>query len=1021
MASINQIQKAIIEMEGGKFQRLIDALIAAKGVTSIFSIGSVLGTNKTRIGTPDTITIIGDDISFIEYSTQQSGLFEKFDDDITKCLDEKKTGIDVNCISKIILAYNGRLTTKEIYGLKAKWENSNLSLEFMNLDSISYDLFNHFPGLISEFLGLSIDTGQVLTISEFVHKHDSNALAAKLETLFVGRSKVRKDIIEAITANKITVISGRAGLGKTRLAIECCEEYAKENNCSSHAILDKGMNLFEDLQVYFSSLGDYIILVDDANKVSNYEYFIDLVLHKKGNIKLVVTVRDYAKDDILKLSKRVQNSSHFELDELKNEDIREIITINYPIRNNDYIDRILKISSGNARLAIMASELALKENKLDVLNNVFSLFDAYYSSIIEELSTEKYDRLLKFAGIVSFIKIIDFEKHEDIELLKNVFGYDENELIRFLNELHMIEIVDAYENTIYKVSDQVLSTYLFYYVFMHKGILDISSIFRGYFFKDSKSVIEIINSVASSFYSEDLVYKLRKQAKELYIHFNDDNNKKQLILRAFGGLLPNEVLRFFKEGIELTEEVKIGYKDLEKDKNENLQDYLLEIASTLSKSEYPIKKMLFELIISYVNKNNSKYNDTTIIMKYVFGLNKDNVRSNFELQKDVVDWFIIELDKYDSDATRKIFIEYCRNILEIEIEYTEWGLGNQVIFGRIIVPHNKYSISMRRNTIEKLFSEISDDSCKFDSIKIITSMYDAAYTADFGLFLKDEQDILYKLLKQTLNEDEIKFFVEVSHLINLYDMNDLDSITFENLLKGKLWDLYLIITPERLRREYRNLSYDERVRLKNNLIEQYLTALNANEVISITHGFCVLYSYKEIRSNLHDLRESFHQFLMNVIGCGNKLILEVLEVYFTYNDEILYCFDDILYAINDADLLNELENIILDASNSVKRDKWLFMFIKVATSDLGEQRLTTLTKMFELAEIDSLPRDIFFYLSSMDVKDHEIVNLFKIIMKRGISNRYFYNNLDGLFFEREQLKYSFMDIYTLDPNLVEEL
>ena len=104
MASINQIQRAIIEMEGGKFQRLIDALIAAKGVTSIFSIGTVLSTDKTRIGTPDTMTIVGDDIVFIEYSTKQSGLFDKFDDDIAKCLDEKKTGIKVNRISKIILA-----------------------------------------------------------------------------------------------------------------------------------------------------------------------------------------------------------------------------------------------------------------------------------------------------------------------------------------------------------------------------------------------------------------------------------------------------------------------------------------------------------------------------------------------------------------------------------------------------------------------------------------------------------------------------------------------------------------------------------------------------------------------------------------------------------------------------------------------------------------------------------------------------------------------------------------------------
>lgn len=1020
MASINQIQKSIIELEGGKFQRLVDALIAVKGVTSIFSIGTVIGTDKTRTGTPDTMTITGDEITFIEYSTKQERLFAKFQDDISKCLDAEKTGISTNRIKKIVLAYNGRLTTNEISVLMETCKKSDVSLEFLNIETISYTLFNEYPGLIVEFLGLSIDTGQVVSIAEFIKMRDKNILAAKLSTTFVGRHDEKDALLQAIKSNNVTIISGRPGLGKTRLALECCEEYAKSNGYNAYAILDKGVNIFDDLQIYFSAEYDFLILVDDANKVSNYEYFIDLILHKKGNIKLVVTVRDYAKEEVIKFSKQVKNSTHFELGELKKEDIEKIITANYPIRNSDYIDRIIKISSGNTRLAIMASELAIKENRLDALNNVFELYDAYYSDIIGNLSTDKYDKLIGFAGIISFIKIIDFEKAEEIELLNEVFNYTTEELEALLEQLHLLEIVDAYENTIYKVSDQVLSSYLFYYVFMHKNILDISDVFNMYFFKDNKSVVEIINSVASSFLSEELVEKLKLKAKKLYISSNNNEQKKIMVLKAFGGLLPNEVLQFFKDSIDLTQPIKVEYDELVIDPRKNSEDEILRIATTLRYSEYPIMKILFQLILVYVNKDNSKCNEASLAINYIFGLNKDNIRTNYQFQKDVIEWFVLELSKNDSAVTKKIFIEYCRKIIKLKIEETEWESGGRVTFIRFVVPYNEFSVDMRRHTINRMFSVISNDKSKNEVIKAISAMYDGAYNADITPFLNEEMGMLHNLLKNRLKKDDVKLFVEVSHLLDMYVVNGIESSHLEDLFEGKLWELYLIIMPERLRRKYRDLSYDKQIELKDNLMKQYVISLNEDEALEIAHDFFKLYSDPEIRRNIHNLQNSFERFLVHAAGCSNELILKVLNVYFLYEIEILYRVDVILNILKDANLIEELYSIIESCKFKIKRDNWLLLYLEVS-NNTQEERFKILSNMFETVNVKSIPNDVFYYLNVVGTTDNEIVALLKILMDRAKDEDGILFNLDGFFSNREQLNYSFMDIYSLAPDLIGKL
>jgi len=104
MSKINQIQNKLLELDGGKFQKLADAYLHKKGYEKINPLGSVIGADKTRKGTPDTfIPLPNGKYVFAEYTTQQEGVFEKLKGDLKKCFDEAKIGILVSKIDEIVI------------------------------------------------------------------------------------------------------------------------------------------------------------------------------------------------------------------------------------------------------------------------------------------------------------------------------------------------------------------------------------------------------------------------------------------------------------------------------------------------------------------------------------------------------------------------------------------------------------------------------------------------------------------------------------------------------------------------------------------------------------------------------------------------------------------------------------------------------------------------------------------------------------------------------------------------------
>ncbi len=171
-----------------------------------------------------------------------------------------------------------------------------------------------------------------------------------------------------------------------------------------HCIFNKGADLFEDLRVYFSQPGHFLILVDDANRLSGFEYALQLLHDQRPDqtIRIIATVRDYALASVEKTAHAFGDRALIELEQFKEAQIKELVRDNSVITNPLYLDRIAEIAQGNPRLAMMAARVAERENNLQSIADVSALYDEYFASIRDDLEDLGSSSLILVAGIIAF-------------------------------------------------------------------------------------------------------------------------------------------------------------------------------------------------------------------------------------------------------------------------------------------------------------------------------------------------------------------------------------------------------------------------------------------------------------------------------------------------------------------------------------------------------------------------------------------------------------------------------------------
>lgn len=416
MSRLQTIENALASINETVFQELCDSFLILKNENyrAFSRVGSQSGKQKTIKGTPDTFLLLPNGkYVFVEYSTNITKGVSKLREDIEKCLDTTKTKIPINQIVEIILCINFNLNVDEIQSLKNLLGKTKIALTIYTLDSLSLELHLQHRDIVHKYLGLPLDTGQIVSIRTFVDEYNkaSKGIATPLNNTFLHREEELENIKQVIKQKDFLIITGIAGVGKTKIAIEAINSFLAENlSYNAFCLSYKNCELLSDLYQHFDDKKDYILFVDDANRIDAFNQITGFYKsQRQGNLKIIITARDYALPIVESYCFGFA-PVQYTLKKFSDEQITDIIKAEpFNISNWQFHKEIIRIADGNPRLAIMTALLAKQEQNIYALADVSDLFEKYFSTFINDDGEFSNQFNIKCLGIIAFFNAVPYK------------------------------------------------------------------------------------------------------------------------------------------------------------------------------------------------------------------------------------------------------------------------------------------------------------------------------------------------------------------------------------------------------------------------------------------------------------------------------------------------------------------------------------------------------------------------------------------------------------------------------------
>lgn len=877
MSKINAIQTAIKELDGGSFQKLFDAYLYSKyDFDNIQTLGVQEGTNKTTKGTPDTFVKQGDKYILIMYGSVQNNAFTKLKGDILSCFDKSKLDIPKDKIIKIICVHSSsNIHIEHIEELNQLIKD--VEIEVIGLDTISHDLLYKYPGLAADHLNIPIDTEQIFSIREFVKRYDRNGINAPLNIDLIGREEECKKIEESVLNNKITLVTGASGIGKTRALIEVgrkCEESGWKFFC----IRDNGQPIAQDLKYYISDPGKYLLFIDDANEaIANIDYLLTFATESIEGIEIniIMSIRDYAKQKVREVVCKFFRPNEIEIGVLSNDDITTVLKESFSIKNQEYINRILEVSKGNIRLAILATQLVL-EKGLYELADATEIFSNYYGHILRNADINELE--IKSMFVVSLFGTVNIKECDIIKPVLRKLDIEEHNFVDSCKKLSRIELIDLYQNEVIKISDQSLANYVCKSVLLEKKHISIADLLEIGFIEFKGRIIFTLNTLMNLFYSKNAESYIETEVNTAW---NKTSGKEEWeYLLSFYSINPEKALKLIKDriGEENPVEQRLEHFDFEKNKNFNsIKSDIIKVLCGFKYSKYfevSVKLLLeyfakrpdlvmefyfcFSDRISYdLESYKFSYEKELLILKLIWESSEEGRNTNTSLL------FLHIIDSYlngNVQTTKESIDSRGINIINYDIVFSE-GIKElrNFIWQKLSLLYNykQYKKKIHHILSENYFNRMSNENAlalyEYD-IKCIENYF--FYERDSLTF--EECKVLYELYSngEWLNANEKEF------LGRRYESRE--------------FSMYEVL----LKKHKKGRSYDEDIKEHKKEIDQLIDNFTDDDY-HLLFKICQDQAGKT-NKGFYGIEDGLLYVFESVAKKSNELLLEIIDIYLEY-------------------------------------------------------------------------------------------------------------------------------------------
>jgi uncharacterized protein YlzI (FlbEa/FlbD family) len=982
MAKLQEIENALRTINETVFQELCDSFLALRNsnYSAFARTGSQRGKQKTVSGTPDTLILLPNGkYILVEHSTNITLRLTKIKEDIQKCLNPDKTDVPIKLIDEIIVCLNFELSTEEIQELNELVRTLRIKLTIYALDSLSIELHLNHRDLVHTYLGFSLDTGQIVSIGQFVKEYNRAAqgIASHLDNTFLHREKELEQINALLRESDFIILTGAPGVGKTRLGIEAIRLYLKENlDCACFCVSYKHHTLLEDLFQSLDSKKNYVLFVDDANRIDAFSQITGYYkAFRTGTLKIVITVRDYAFGEIGLLCHEF-SPSKLEIEKLNDKEIEGIIKAPpISIGNGRYYDPILRIADGNPRLAIMAAYLAKKEQKIESLSDVSELFDSYFSTFIKDEGEFADAESLKCLGLISFFYTIPFKnKSVTNDILKN-FGISFDKFVDAIDRLEKLELVEIQFEHV-KVSEQNLATYFFYKCFIKNNLLSFQTLLENYFFQNQSRFRDTVIPANNTFGPNRVMEKLRPYLVTFWNKLKLNQQEAYQFLETFYFYLVEEATTFIYEEIvtlPLADNPNFVFSDSKNDPFPR-EEKLLSILKEFFHSPEP--KQYLELAFEYVKRKPELYSILLKTIREKFTFDDDDYRHRFLRH---IALFELFQEKFRQEDTVYIaaFFEIAKTFLAYNFRGARGGRKMTIIMYEFNLTDDEGVLTFREAIWQVLLEQFEHYPSK--SLEVLNSFAEGGIPDESKLLMQSDLIKLTEIIDRHLDVNDFLHCLFIQNLQFWLKRNKVNHEIIKGLarrFRNSVYEIYTKLSWDRFieSEKYDSMPYSDFERLKEDEIRSNFRFGSKEDAKSFFTEFVYLRNVVENKWN-------FNRALEFVIDENCKedfsLGLYFLELVMDSDNSIDY-LPWLIFRnnLNKTDRIRSIKFLI--SSHQFKsKSQWLLSFY----GNLDHNLITLNDSHEALASIKSIDESLRLTLETFEQYLKVDSNFFEKVLK----------------------------------------
>lgn len=924
MPAATDIKRKIIELSPAHFQEFCDMFLHRKIKGKIVGLGMKAGTGKTTIGNPDTyFRKENGKYIFVAYTTQPDGIYAKLKEDIEKCCDPVKTGVDFDDIDEIICCHtSSNLSAGDDQKLHELCESKGIPLTIYGVDELADQICNFYPALVRDYLGLSLDTNQILDVQDFVEQNDANGMSAPLRTIFQFREKEKSTLIEALENASVVIVTGKAGVGKTRLVLETASIFSNSEEYRLLCIKNNNLELYEDLIIATAEHGRYLFFVDDANELAGLDHILDYTTKGKlgYSIKIIVTVRDYAKEEVIQKVKRYTEPKIIQLSSFDDDEIKDFLDKNLVIRNHDYVQQIVRIAEGNPRIAYMAGRLAKEKQNLYAIQDVSQLYDAYYAKYVNAAFEDDTD-LCFTAGILSIVKAVRLNDMSVFKEILNKQGMPEDLFKKKINQLAKLEVVEIELNQVAVLADQSFANYMLYYVFFQRKLMPFSVMLTIGFKHFRNGVIRSLNTIFNVFNSEQTRAYCRQEILKTWDDFQKNHEAcYEDFVKVFHVFRPEEGFLCAQKKIEAIPNEAIDRMAVDFKKNVYCKESgCLDYLSNYTDCEY--LPYIMELLLEYCGKNAKTLVNGTQWLINQYGIDENSYKIGYAVQKEISTYLHKKVLE-GNEIAEIVGFRWAQYALAFTFDCTSMGRANTFNICYLEIREDE-GLRKVRQSCWIILNRLASKSQWYNKIILFLEEYaqHIKNVSDPTVAREDKTDV--ENLLATLDCKKISFLKVVRDLIFIAKNKKIQyKSQWLNKLDGEKWRIHQLLENEFMFSAVED--YDVYLKNREANIIKYGNKLQKEEIEKFVQNVNDILSDEIIKKNNYWINEGIELILQQF---DHERLCVFFDAFIHFGDNFSIRPKTVLEPLNQsADSLSLLSS--LKETSLPQENAWLFAFFE---------------------------------------------------------------------------------------------